>query len=695
MSCRVFLLMLLVAVSLQKDLQDGQQSSTDDVADQLYAGRLQDELDRFLVVGVKYYAPWCSTCKKWGIEWEKTRHLLDQHARQNILLLNVDATDPANRAESIRAGVGSYPTIKVFTKGGPPSGVKYVGRRVASEITDFLVTAASHSLHMNVKPTETESMLVRVLAYISESDGKTIVDVLNTTASSATGVMDFFSFTDLASFRSSLREATGSHLEHTLQESTSCVAVVSFVDDINPVHFADREALSSVSAFRSFLDRKTLVPVKEIRTFRGRDGVYLDRFAGKIGMGSSGDKLLLLSDEETFTPQARKALQEAVEEESRNNADKLHTIWVPRSFPEVSTLFSAANVIRPCLVFENDEGMRFGETMLPYSSTKEQEAVLLKAALLHFIAEARSGLLAPLFNSEERIADLSVAIASVDSTKWVFSVPRVQFEDTLHRDAGENIVLLVYTPWCRFSQYFMPVYYNLAASYRALHTKAGRSPTSQTILFTRFDASKNDLPVELRRVVPGYPCLLLWTTALKQKQKWHDPIVYEGNRSSADISTNFLQKKITSMDEHGTVEDWSMFVDASLLSNEIPKPPATTVLSVLHDIWIGLTVPAHIPVPFAGVVLKTSVGMLLVVAAVGIPGTVFGLVSAYDAVHSFFSRRTYYPLIFELYQKHNPKLLDDRGRFETILKTYRGREHLLYRKVLYKYERKGETKKER
>jgi protein disulfide-isomerase A6 len=83
---------------------------------------------------VAFTAPWCGHCKRLKPIFEEVAQ--DFVREPKCIVANVDADAAQNKDLAARYGVGSYPTIKFFPKGGEP--VAYEGGRSEEDFVSYL-----------------------------------------------------------------------------------------------------------------------------------------------------------------------------------------------------------------------------------------------------------------------------------------------------------------------------------------------------------------------------------------------------------------------------------------------------------------------------------------------------------------------------------------------------------------------------
>lgn len=86
-------------------------------------------------VFVKYYAPWCSHCKRLAPTWKELAHNLRN--RVNVVEFNCDASE--NKAKCRAEGIAGYPTL-IFYQGGEKA--EYRGGRSLAQMEQFANKAA-------------------------------------------------------------------------------------------------------------------------------------------------------------------------------------------------------------------------------------------------------------------------------------------------------------------------------------------------------------------------------------------------------------------------------------------------------------------------------------------------------------------------------------------------------------------------
>lgn len=84
---------------------------------------------------VKFYAEWCSHCKKMQPEWER---LADSYANvENVQIVEIDADK--YRTIGKRYNIASYPTLKLFRADALSDPIDFSGKREQEYLANFLV----------------------------------------------------------------------------------------------------------------------------------------------------------------------------------------------------------------------------------------------------------------------------------------------------------------------------------------------------------------------------------------------------------------------------------------------------------------------------------------------------------------------------------------------------------------------------
>eukprot|EP01060_Flectonema_neradi_P001900 TRINITY_DN1116_c0_g1_i1.p1 TRINITY_DN1116_c0_g1~~TRINITY_DN1116_c0_g1_i1.p1 ORF type:complete len:276 (+),score=56.71 TRINITY_DN1116_c0_g1_i1:39-830(+) len=89
--------------------------------------------DKNADVFVKFYAPWCGHCKSMAADWEALAKKYE--GVNDIIIAEVDADQ--HRDVGTKQGVGSFPTIKFFSK-TDKKGVEYKSARTTEAFKNFL-----------------------------------------------------------------------------------------------------------------------------------------------------------------------------------------------------------------------------------------------------------------------------------------------------------------------------------------------------------------------------------------------------------------------------------------------------------------------------------------------------------------------------------------------------------------------------
>ena len=100
----------------------------------------EDTLKEHEFVLVKFYAPWCSHCKRLAPEYEKAAEAL-QEAGSKAVIANLDATEEPLTAEKYK--IASYPTLLLFRSGQQVD--KYSGGRTSEAIVTYILQKTGES----------------------------------------------------------------------------------------------------------------------------------------------------------------------------------------------------------------------------------------------------------------------------------------------------------------------------------------------------------------------------------------------------------------------------------------------------------------------------------------------------------------------------------------------------------------------
>eukprot|EP01061_Rhynchopus_euleeides_P016628 TRINITY_DN27951_c0_g1_i1.p1 TRINITY_DN27951_c0_g1~~TRINITY_DN27951_c0_g1_i1.p1 ORF type:complete len:266 (+),score=107.20 TRINITY_DN27951_c0_g1_i1:107-904(+) len=94
-------------------------------------------LDGTIHTFLKFYAPWCSHCKAMEDDWKRLAALMKD--RKDIVIAEVDGEKYRDVGD--KAKVGSFPTLKLFTKRNK-RGIDFKGPRTVNAMRDFLESNA-------------------------------------------------------------------------------------------------------------------------------------------------------------------------------------------------------------------------------------------------------------------------------------------------------------------------------------------------------------------------------------------------------------------------------------------------------------------------------------------------------------------------------------------------------------------------
>jgi len=102
-------------------------------------------------VFVEFFAPWCGHCKNLAPVWEELGEAYKKES--DVVIAKVDAD--AHRDLGGRFGVGGFPTLKLFVKGGPQNApTDYNGGRDLPDLVKFVNEATGAKGRVAVAPTK-------------------------------------------------------------------------------------------------------------------------------------------------------------------------------------------------------------------------------------------------------------------------------------------------------------------------------------------------------------------------------------------------------------------------------------------------------------------------------------------------------------------------------------------------------------
>jgi protein disulfide-isomerase A1 len=450
-------------------------------------------------VAVEFYAPWCGHCKRLEPEWAKAAEVLAANAKKTreppIVLARMDAANQANSKIAADFGVKAFPTIKIFRNGEADTedGEDYAGPRHADGIVEHLTKLAGPS----------------VTSLTTKQESKTFVE------KDPVVVLGYFP-----------RGGDGDAFEAYLKVARRFNAYARGIGlEVNFGHVSDPDLLPEKNDFPTPVDDDGAPTVYVYRKFEERV-VRMDAPATEKNIDDFVERHSLPRVAELDKePTARSVLRRVFEAPGPkvialvDYEDEEETKGIKLALDDIARRRDARAKFVVGDAKKNDVAMKFfGVThdFLPalvlHDRDSEKKYVLPQASpgdIASWLGKYDRGALEPSVRSERPpLSNDGRAVKIVVASTF----------DEMVLDAGKDVFIEFYAPWCNHCKALAPIYQNVGEAFE----------DDDDVTIAKFDAVNNDVP-DKRFVVKGYPALYYYDAS-------EDEVVqYKGDRSEKDM----------------------------------------------------------------------------------------------------------------------------------------------------------------
>ncbi|CAD7945423.1 unnamed protein product [Amoebophrya sp. A25] len=529
----------------------------------LTADNFEDFITSHKYVLVQFYAPWCGHCKQFRTEYIKAAQKL-QERDPPIPFGVVDATVDTKLAELY--GVRGYPTLKFFVSG---KDMEYAGGRMWDNIVAW-VDKKSGPILVHLKTAEEVNVFFDAKAKDATPSGSSAAigggivvafcdDPEKIETLEDVGVTFDDIFFGLAP-NSLLRQVVD---DATIARGQAVVDAESSVKNLPSVKITDGDVVYMRYPFDEGAAVAPIVTpdaisIKGQEEYWERVGDDIRFFIAVYSMPNvnvfTGENAALLFNDPRpmlvyFRDEGRGALaseshKDGIVTQQQLIEDSLHQLAVKYKQDFVVVLAGAEQPMDmrlmdyvsvdyedlPCIRIVKDptDGMVKYKLpiQLPDTESEDSDLNYLNNALA--VTPSKIEDFCEDFLDARAAPHLKSQHAPSQNTRdqgQVFTLVGEEFLDTLK---SSDVLVKFYAPWCGHCKKLEPLYRDLAAKYNV--------PDS-TVLIAKFDATANDLPLEVEEVIQGYPTLKLYR---RNDPEYHS-VHYVGDRN-LDTMIQFVEQ---------------------------------------------------------------------------------------------------------------------------------------------------------
>ncbi|CAD7958409.1 unnamed protein product [Amoebophrya sp. A120] len=498
---------------------------------------------------VQFYAPWCGHCKQFRHEFLKAAQKL-QERDPPIPLAVVDATSEAKLAELY--GVRGYPTLKFFVEGRD---MEYAGGRMWDNIVAWVEKKAGPILvHLQTKeevevffqakaheatPTGTSAVIGGgvIVAFCDDPEKEKVLQEVGVAFDDIFfGIAPNSLYKEVVKPETILRAQAVADQESEVKEvpkvdvSAGDVVYMRFPFDegesVAPIVTPDAVGMGKehpeywervADDVRFFV---AIYSMPKVNVFTGENAALL--------FNDPRPLLLYLRDEKRpDIATTEQNLHAEIREKNQLIEDSLHSLATKYKQDFVVTFAGAEQPMDmrlmdyisvdyedlPCIRIIKDptDGMVKYKLPMPPEATEEELAAesedmsndlnylrnakaITPEKIEQFAEDFLNGAAKPHLKSQHAPKN------NPKDQGAIFTLTGEHFLDTI-LNHNQYVLVKYYAPWCGHCKKLEPIYKDLAAKYNV---------PGSGVLIAKFDATINDLPLEVEEVIQGYPTLKLY-----------------------------------------------------------------------------------------------------------------------------------------------------------------------------------------
>lgn len=409
---------------------------------------------------VKFFAPWCGHCKKLAPEFKTAAEKLDG----KFVLAEVNCDEEKELCS--KHGVQGYPTLQIFRKGEKSQ--DYEGGRSADDIVKYM-TANSGPAFVYLSSKED-------LAKLPELDAKVLVMTSSKDSKLAKAIERL-----APSMRMNL--AFGIATDKAVAPDVEMETVTVYRSDDDVETFAAGANLDT-AALSSFLKRARVPMLGAV------DGSTIQMY-NELSSGNLGWLFLDSTNRDKILEMATKV--------AKKYRKDLIMLWVDTDqFGAVAEQLAVPKGSKyPAFVIDKNRKHHVQPLGKPF--TEETMSAFIEAYLK---GDVKASLKSDPVPAKETVEGMTTLVGS-------------RFRAMV--DAGKDMMVLFYAPWCGHCKNFHPVY-----------DKVAKALEKSDVIIAKMDATTNDVDSDDVKI-EGFPTIYFWKAGDKS------PIPYSGSRDYDDV----------------------------------------------------------------------------------------------------------------------------------------------------------------
>jgi protein disulfide-isomerase A1 len=430
-----------------------------------------DALKTYDVMMVEFYAPWCGHCKELAPKYGKLATKLKGNAKP-IMLAKVDATKAEKTGDRFK--IDSYPRLLSFTKGDGGKGVTYKNKPDTPEIEEYMKGVRAKT------PFKPPVKSLKDVAAAKKFE-KSYVGVV--------GIFDKKSGPEYAAFAAlSIVQAHRKHVKFA----------VSTASEVAEHYNVKAPAVLLVKAFddkRSDISADVLTKVDKLSTAveeASRETVCnLDN--EKKSDCKAQDPVMILIYRTKEDKEVVKLFEETA---AANKSPQLAFGKMSKSHTAVGDFFDIDADELPTLVVIKQGGIYSGAVMKHYLDKNENPEITAEV-IEESLQAFQMGEWEAVFKTQDPIDDEDTNVKQIVS---------MDFAERVVEDAGKDVLLEFYAPWCSMCKKLDPLYNQLGEIYADI----------DSVVIAKMDATANELH-HPGIIVEGYPTVFFFPANQRPK----------------------------------------------------------------------------------------------------------------------------------------------------------------------------------